>query len=100
MDLFDVIFFALWGAVAPVAVWYIYHSQKNSMPWQWFQGQTKARIIVTSIVFGLLWPSVLLLTGLCAIPSVHRWIVAFIRWEKPAPRHQQPFNGPQQGWHE
>ncbi|MEC3977774.1 hypothetical protein [Amycolatopsis sp. H20-H5] len=93
MQIHHYVLLGVWAAIAPVAGWLVYRSLVSSMPWQWCQGQTKARIVVASILCGLLWPSVVLIAGLYVIPGVGRWIEAFILWKKPQPRRAQPNPG-------
>jgi hypothetical protein len=56
---------------------------RDTMPWQWFQGQTRARIVTLSVASGLFWPGVLIFEQLIQIPFFYRWSMAFIKWEWP-----------------
>jgi hypothetical protein len=73
-----------WVLVAPWFGWRVYTLVRSSMPWQWLQGHTRARAVVFACGCGIAWPAALILLWLCAIPTVARWITAFLRWQKPS----------------
>lgn len=81
----NVVLAIIYAAVGVAIGHRVFTKLRSPLPWPWFQGQTKARIVFFSVAVGVLWPGALVTAALFEIPFFARWFTAFVLWKKPEP---------------